>query len=256
MYRYFELSVKGLVGIIKMDRSPANAFSMDFIKEFNNAFDEFAENKGVRVIIIMSKLPKIFAAGADINDMLTQDTPAHHSALKELFNKIQNLPKPVIAMINGHALGGGFEMTLCCDFRFMDKDGARIGLPEINLGILPASGGTQRMSRLIGRAKATELLLEGKRIGAEEALDIGLIHRAYNREELMPKTLEYAHKLAKQAPVAVRAIKRCLNEGLDLKLAQGLDLERESLLALLETEDVKEGVRAFLGKRSPEFKGI
>jgi enoyl-CoA hydratase len=172
-----------------------------------------------------------------------------------LLDKIQNLSKPVIAMINGHALGGGCELALCCDFRFMEKDRARIGLPEINLGIISAAGGTQRMCRLLGRGKATELLFEGTQIGAEEALKIGLIHKAFNREELLEKTLGYAHQLAKQAPIAIGLIKKCINEGVDVDLKRGLALEREALLMALQTEDAKEGVEAYLGKRPPVFKG-
>jgi enoyl-CoA hydratase len=256
MYKHFEVSFQGPVGIVKMDRHPANAFSMDFILEYNKVFDELAGNQDVRAIIITSNIPKVFATGADIKEMLEMDVPAHHSKMRRLFNNIQYLPKPVIAMINGHALGGGCELTLCCDFRFMEKGGPRIGVPEIHLGILSASGGTQRMTRLIGRGKSTELLFEGKQIEAEEALDIGLIHRAYSCEELLPKTLEYANKLASLAPLAIGAIKRCLNESLDSRLEDGLDVERESLLSLLKTEDAVEGIQAFLEKRTPIFSGI
>jgi enoyl-CoA hydratase len=255
MYNYFEISLEGSIGIIKMNRPPANAFSLDFVKEFNQVVNVVAKNREVRAVIIMSNVQNIFATGADIKVMFEVDTKQHHSELTKLFRKIQYLPKPVIAMIDGHALGGGCELALSCDFRFMAQGGVRIGLPEINLGIIPAGGGTQRLSRFIGRARATELLFEGKQIGGEEALDIGLIHRVYSREELMPKTLEYAHKLANQAPLAIRAIKRCLNEGLNSTLEKGLDMEREFLLALLQTEDAKKGVKAFLEKETPEFKG-
>ena len=142
-----------------------------------------------------------------------------------------------------------------CDLRFMEKGSSRIGLPEINLGILSAAGGTQRISRLLGRGKAIELLLEGSWLGAEEALRIGLIHKVFDREDLVEKTLVYSHKLAKQAPIAIGLIKKCVNDGIDADLKRGLEIEREALIKVLQTEDAREGVRAFLEKRHPNFKG-
>jgi enoyl-CoA hydratase len=254
-YKYFKLFFEGVVSIVKMNRPPANAFNLEFVNEFTDGIDQLTINPEVRVIIITSEIDKIFATGADIKLIFKMDNERVHSGLTHLLDKIQNLSKPVIAMINGHALGGGCELALCCDFRFMEKDRARIGLPEINLGIISAAGGTQRMCRLLGRGKATELLFEGTQIGAEEALKIGLIHKAFNREELLEKTLGYAHQLAKQAPIAIGLIKKCINEGVDVDLKRGLALEREALLMALQTEDAKEGVEAYLGKRPPVFKG-
>lgn len=256
IYKYLKLSLEGLVAIIKMNRPPGNAFDLELINEFNDIIDKLAINSEVRVIIITSAIEKIFATGADIKLMYKIDTEQHHYGLTNLFEKIQQMAKPIIAMINGHALGGGCELALCCDFRFMEKGSSRIGLPEINLGILSAAGGTQRMCRLIGRGKATELLFEGTQIGADEALDIGLIHKAFNREVLMERTLEYANKLANQAPIAIGLIKKCINEGIDADLERGLAVEREALLIALQTEDAKEGIKAFLEKRAPIFKGL
>lgn len=255
MYKYLEISLEGFVAIIKMNRPPANAFNLEFMREFNKAIDEIAKNPEVRVIIITSNIDKFFATGADIKLMFEMDTHKVHSELTNLFNKIQHSPKPVIAMINGHALGGGCELALCCDFRFMEKGTSKIGLPEINLGIISAAGGTQRMCRLLGRGKATELLFEGSQIGAEEALNIGLIHKSFNHEDLMQGTLKYAHRLATQAPIAIGLIKKCINEGIDADLGKGLSIEREALLMALQTEDAKEGVKAYLEKRPPRFKG-
>ncbi len=254
-YRYFKIVLEGSIGMVKMNRPPANAFDLEFVNEFSDVIDQFTIHPEVRVIVITSDIDKIFATGADIKLMSTMDNEGVHSGLIHLLDRIQSSSKPVIAMINGHALGGGCELALCCDFRFMERGRSRIGLPEINLGIISAAGGTQRMCRLIGRGKAIELLFEGTQIGAEEALNIGLIHKVFNREELLEKTLEYARKLAKQAPIAIGLIKKCINEGVDADLKRGLALEREALLTALQTEDAKEGVQAFLEKRPPIFKG-
>jgi enoyl-CoA hydratase len=255
MYRNVELSLEAPVAIIKMNRPPANAFSLEFVREVSNAIDEIDTNPKARVIIITSNINNFFATGADIKLMFEMDHQQLHSEITNLFNKIQKMSKPVIAMINGHALGGGCELALCCDLRFMEKGSSRIGLPEINLGILSAAGGTQRISRLLGSGKAIELLFEGSRLGAEEALRIGLIHKVFDREDLMEKTLVYAHKLAKQAPIAIGLIKKCINDGIDADLKRGLEIEREALIKALQTEDAREGVRAFLEKRPPKFKG-
>lgn len=254
-YRYFKVVLEGSIGTVKMNRPPANAFNLEFVNEFSDAIEQFTVNPEVRVMIITSDIDKIFATGADIKLMSTMDNERVHSGLIHLLDRIQSSPKPVIAMINGHALGGGCELALCCDFRFMEKDRSRIGLPEINLGIISAAGGTQRLCQLLGRGKAIELLFEGAQISAGEALNIGLIHKAFNREELMEKTVAYANKLANQAPIAIGLIKKCINEGVDADLKKGLALEREALLTALQTEDAKEGIQAYLEKRAPKFRG-
>lgn len=254
-YRYFKVVLEGSIGTVKMNRPPANAFNLEFVNEFSDAIEQFTVNPEVRVMIITSDIDKIFATGADIKLMSTMDNERVHSGLIHLLDRIQSSPKPVIAMINGHALGGGCELALCCDFRFMEKDRSRIGLPEINLGIISAAGGTQRLCQLLGRGKAIELLFEGAQISAGEALNIGLIHKAFNREELMEKTVAYANKLANQAPIAIGLIKKCINEGVDADLKKGLALEREALLTALQTEDAKEGIQAYLEKRVPKFRG-
>jgi enoyl-CoA hydratase/carnithine racemase len=255
MCKQLGLSIEGHVAVIEMNRPPANAFELGFVNEFNRAIDEVTKNQTVRVIIITSGISKFFASGADIKLMFEMDNQRLQSELSRLLDKIQQLPKPVIAMINGHALGGGCELALCCDFRFMAKGTPKIGLPEVNLGILPAAGGTQRLSRLIGRGKATELLFEGSQMTAEGALQIGLIHKACNPQDLRTVSIEYANKLANQSPIAIGLIKKCLNEGVDGDLLKGLELEREALVLALQSEDAREGIKAYLEKRQPKFEG-
>lgn len=254
-YNYFQLLIENPIGFIKMNRPPANAFNLEFVEEFEKCVSEVETRADVRVVILTSCLDKVFSTGADIKMMFETDTEKVHPMLTRVFMKIQNLPKPNIAMINGHALGGGCELAMCCDFRVMEKDFALIGLPEINLGIIPGSGGTQRLPRLVGRGKAMELLLEGTRLRAEEALRIGLIHKAFTSKELEEKTIEYARRLASRPPMAMAFIKRCVNEGIDGGFIRGLEIERESLLTALKTEAAREGVTAYLEKRSAHFKG-
>jgi len=255
MFKYFQLSSEDSIAVVKMNRPPANSYTQEFVEEFHDAIDKCAVHSDIRVIIITSSIDKFFATGADIHHMFEKDAPDVET-LQNLYNKIQYLSKPVISMINGHAVGGGCELAMSCDFRFMEKSTAKIGLPEINLGIISAAGGTQRMSRLLGRSKAIELLFEGASIGAEEALNIGLIHKTFDKEDLMEKTMEYARRLASKAPLAIGLIKKCVNEGLDADLKTGLALEREALLTALKTEDAREGAAAYLEKRLPKFRGV
>jgi len=243
------------VALIKMNRPPANSYTQEFVEEFHDTIDECAARSDIRVVIITSNIDRFFATGADIKHMFEKDAP-DVGTLQNLYDKIQYLRKPVISMINGHAVGGGCELALSCDFRFMEKSAARIGLPEINLGIISAAGGTQRMTRLLGRSKAIELLFEGVSIGAEEALSIGLIHKAFDKQDLLKETISYARMLASKAPLAVGLIKKCINEGLEAGLKTGLALEREALLTTLKSEDAKEGAAAYLEKRPPRFRGV
>jgi enoyl-CoA hydratase len=252
MYKYFTVSAEDLIGIVKMNRPPANSYTQEFVEEFHDAIDECSIHSDIRVIIITSGIDKFFATGADIKHMFERDAPDVQT-LQSLYDKIQYLSKPVIAMINGHAMGGGCELALSCDFRFMERDASKIGLPEINLGIVPAAGGTQRMCQLLGRGKAIELLFEGSPIGAEEALKIGLVHKVFGKEDLMQKTMEYARKLADKPAVAIGLIKKCINEGIGADLKKGLAAEREALAIALQTEDAKEGVRAYLERKPPKL---
>jgi len=186
---------------------------------------------------------------------LVDDMVHFNTRLQITINQIEDLPFPVIAAINGHAMGGGLELALACDFRFMAKGKARVGLPELNLGLLPGAGGTQRLSRLIGRSRAKDIIYNRRLLDAGDALTTGVIDRVYEPESLLDQCLTYAEEFKDQAGVAVSVVKECINKGLELSLRDGLALEMRGLERLLNTADAREGVGAFLEKRKPRFTG-
>jgi enoyl-CoA hydratase len=212
---------------------------------------------GVRAVIITGSGEKAFVAGADIAE-LSQQSPlgAKMTAQRgqHVFDLLETLGKPVIAAINGYALGGGCELAMACTLRIA-VDTARLGQPEINLGLIPGYGGTQRLSRLVGRGRALELLLRGHQIDAAEAYRIGLVDRVVPRAELMPAAVALALELAGKAPVAARAILEAVHKGLQMPLAEGQAHEATLFGLVSTTEDMQEGTRAFLEKRTPAFKG-
>jgi enoyl-CoA hydratase/carnithine racemase len=175
--------------------------------------------------------------------------------LQEVINNIEGLPFPVIAAINGHALGGGLELALACDFRFMAKGDGRVGLPEVSLGLLPGAGGTQRLSRLIGKSRSKEIIFSSRLLDAEEAFAWGIVGRVCTSENLMDECLSYADSFTQRPRVAIAQIKACIDQGVDKPLKQGLEMEMAALERLLETDDAREGVTAFLEKRAPRFLG-
>ena len=260
-YSFLEQQVNNGVGVVWISRLPANALNVELSEELHSVVDELTTNENVRAVIFTGKGP-FFAGGADIKMMedrkgetLPSFMEAYTVHLQRLFNKIEDMSKPVIAAINGHATGGGCELALACDFRFMAKGKARMGLPEVKLGLLPGAGGLQRMPRLIGKAKAMELIITGALLSAEEALEIGLVHKIFEADELMEKTFEYAESLAKQAPLAIGAIKLCINRGLDTNMKTGLAFDIDSQDRLFKSQDAMEGIVAFIEKRKAVFKG-
>jgi enoyl-CoA hydratase len=233
-----------------------NALNALTIQEMHDCFNELRHTDSVRVVIITGAGDKAFVAGADINELASLDaTGAERLANRgqELTWKIENLGKPVIAAINGFALGGGCEVALACTFRYASAN-ARIGLPETNLGLIPGYGGTQRLSRLVGRGCALELILSGNHITAVEAQSIGLVNKVLSQDELMPATVEIASLMAHKSAVTLRLALKAVNEGSNMPLDAGCRLEAALFGICGATHDAKEGCQAFLKKRKPNFQ--
>ncbi|HAK56968.1 MAG: enoyl-CoA hydratase-related protein [Vicinamibacterales bacterium] len=234
-----------------------NALNSQTVDELRHAMTAAAGDDTVRCIVVTGAGEKAFVAGADINE-LAEQTPvggsAHAQRGQALLDLIERLGKPVIAAINGYALGGGCELAMACTFR-VASDAAKLGQPEINLGIMPGYGGSQRLPRLVGKGLALEMLLTGNRIGAAEAHRIGLVNRVVAASDLMTEVRALAADLASKAPIAVRAIIAAVNDGAEMPLAQALNHEAALFGLVASTEDMREGTRAFLEKRKPAFKG-
>jgi len=245
--------------IITLNRPKAlNALNRALMAELNTAIDELVGEESVRAIVLTGAGERAFAAGADISEFsaMPSASVAAKFALRgqAVLDKIERLPKPVIAAINGFALGGGCELAMACDIR-LAADTARLGQPEINLGIIPGYGGTQRLPRLVGKGTAKLLCLTGDHITAEEALRIGLVDRVVPAANLLTEAKALAAKLAGKAPVAVTAIKQAINVGTEGTLVDGLAFEAAQFGLVFDTEDRVEGVNAFLEKRNPTWQG-
>jgi enoyl-CoA hydratase len=255
------LSKEGRVGVIKFNRPPANSYDHEFMKELDQAIYEARFDRDIRVLVLTSELPRFFCAGADVKAMQAGDD--HWRAMFDLhahetLAKLERTPKLVIAAINGFCLGGGLEIALACDLRFMargDERGPRIGLPEVTLGLMPGTGGTQRLPRLIGLAKAIELMVTGEGVLADRALELGLVDKVFEPDELLPKTMEFAERLASGPSQAIGAIKLAAQQGSAVPLEYGNLIEREILRRIFETQDAAEGMRAFIEKRQPVWQG-
>jgi enoyl-CoA hydratase/carnithine racemase len=246
------------VAEVVLDRPPANAIDQVTLAELKQVAETLSLDRSVRAVLLRSALGSIFAGGFDLAflgdgwaEMLVMIRGFHEAA-----GAWVRIPSPTIAVIGGHAAGGGCELALACDFRVMARGRATIGLPEVKLGLLPSGGGTTRLPRLIGRAAALDLLLRGRMIGADEAERVGLINQATEPEDLDRVARGLAAELAALPPLAVREIKRCVDLGLDGPLSAALALEERGNLALAETADAREGVAAFNERRPPEFRGV
>src|SRR5919204_6816271 len=257
---------EGAIAKVVMHRSGNNAIAPDLVDELEAAFKELGGDKNVRCIVLASEYEKYFSVGADLTAMggsVDRQAPDALDKMTQLiermdaqFSSIEACPKPVIAAINGHALGGGCELTLCCDYRIMVEDGrSKIGQSEAALGIMPGAGGTQRLPRLIGKARALPLLLEATRLSAKEAEAIGLVTKAVAPEELRSEVAALAERLSKAATLALGLIKDSVNRGLDLPLEEALKVEARNFARTALSEDAVTGVMAFLQKQEPEFKG-
>ena len=246
------------VAIVTFNRPKVlNAIDAPTLDALRRAMLDLQRDEAVRVVVVTGAGEKAFIAGADINELAAQ-TPTtgreHALAGQHVFDLIENLGKPVIAAINGYALGGGCELAMACTLRIA-ADSAQIGLPEITLGILPGYGGTQRLSRLVGKGKAMELILSGTPVTAHEAGRIGLVNRVVPAAELMTEVRALAARLARQAPIAMRYILSAINQGLEMPFVEACVFEATLFGLVAATDDMREGTRAFLEKRKPEFKG-
>jgi enoyl-CoA hydratase len=250
------MKTDGRVLTISLNRPPTNPLNGEFGRELFNAFSEAEQMDDITVVIITSAQEKAFIAGADIKEMATQ-TPAEAENFSKLLqganNILNRMQKIVIAGINGHALGGGCELALACDYRLMTSGKVLIGLPEAGLGIMPGAGGTQRLPRLVGLRTALDILLRGRTMSPQAALDIGLVDRLIEPENFQADVLAFATELAAGAGKALGAIKAAVYEGMDLPLEQALAVERKHMAANNKTHDAKEGLTAFVEKRKPEF---
>ncbi|HMM19937.1 MAG TPA: short-chain-enoyl-CoA hydratase [Selenomonadales bacterium] len=246
------------LGIVAINRPGAlNALNAATICELGRLLDELSKDDTIKAIILTGSGEKSFVAGADIAEMQAMTVIKGRNWSKSaqaVLNKIENLPKPVIAAINGYALGGGCEIAMACDIRIA-SDKAKLGQPEVSLGIPPGFGGTQRLARLIGKGRAKELLFTGEMIDAPEAYRIGLVNKVVAPEELMDAAKAMAKKIMSRAPVAVQACKAAVNEGLDMDLDSGIAYEAEVFGLCFATDDQKEGMAAFLEKRQVHFSG-
>lgn len=234
-----------------------NALNKDVINDLSNALDEVYKNDDIKTVIITGAGEKAFVAGADISEFLTLGKSEGAALAKRgqdmVFDKIENCAKPIVAAVNGFALGGGCELAMACHFRVASAN-AKFGQPEVNLGLIPGYGGTQRLTQLIGKGKAMELMMTADMVGADEAKILGLVNHVFSMEELLPKTKEILQKIQSKAPVAVGKVIACVNDAAKGDF-RGFDNEIERFGECFTTEDMKEGTNAFTEKRKPVFKG-
>lgn len=246
------------IGHIVLDRPPANSYDKAFMDELDGAIDDATSDDAVKAIVLRSASEKFFSAGADVSVFAKSgldDQVAFVARANDAMAKFESAPKVVVAAINGHCLGGGLEMALCCDFRVAAEGSYRIGLPEVTLGLLPGTGGTQRLPRLIGRQNALDMMLRGTTLSPQDALAAGIVDEVVPAPELVEKAAERARAYAMGPTFAIGRIKKATVQGFGMRLDEGLKLERQLLIELFKSEDAKEGVTAFVEKRKPTYKG-
>src|SRR5690242_2758007 len=256
---------EGGIARVVMHRKGNNSIAEDLMKELADTFDEIGADPSVRAVVLASEYEKYFSVGADLTSLAGIDREAADATdqialfmrkMNHHFMAIERCPKPVIAAINGHALGGGSELTLCCDFRIMVEDGrSKIGQTESSLGIIPGAGGTQRLPRLIGKARALRYIIESTRLSAKEAEAVGWVDRAVPPEAFKAAVDELAGKLAKAATFAIAMIKDAIRRGEDLRLDEALEVESQNFARAALSTDAAIGIMSFLSKQEPEFTG-
>ena len=252
------LEVKGPIATLFFNRPKAlNALNNALFDELNIALDKVRENKEIRVLILTGAGDKAFVAGADIAELVKMnplEAKTFSRKGQKVFSKIEDLPIPAIAAVNGFALGGGSEAALACDFIYA-SDKAIFGLPEITLGLIPGFGGTQRLARLVGANRAKEMIFSGKAIKADEALAYGIVNKVCDHDKLMEEVMKTAELIASRGSVALRSAKEVIQNGLKTDLETGCRIENDAFGLTMVSEDAKEGTGAFLEKRKPVFKG-
>jgi enoyl-CoA hydratase len=250
-------TVESFIAIITIDNPPMNPLTKEVWKQLEKILDELDSRKDeIRVLVLTGK-GKAFVAGADIKsfqELTQEEAKVRLKRAKRRYLKLEQFGKPVICAINGYCFGGGLELAMCCDIRIASSN-AQLGQPEINIGLIPGGGGTQRLPRLVGEGIAKELIFTGKPISAQRAAEIGLVNRVVAPERLMEEAVGMANLIASKAPLAIRAAKEAVNGGLNIPLTEGLEVEAYHWSYLCGTEDQKEGVKAFIEKRKPVFTG-
>jgi enoyl-CoA hydratase/carnithine racemase len=250
-------AVDGGVGRITLDRPPANSYDPAFLDELDDAIGVVVAER-VPVAVVASANERFFSAGADIKGFLERDAEANNAMVRRahgVFDRFATEAPVFVAQIAGHALGGGYEIALACDIRIAAEGSYRIGLPEVTLGLLPGTGGTQRLPRLIGRGRALDLMLTGRAVEPAEAYALGMVDRLVPAGDIDDVVGELAATLAAGAPLAMAAVKRAVHDGVDLPLADGLRCELDQLAPLFATADAHEGMTAFTEKRRPTYEG-
>src|SRR5574341_1758505 len=258
--RLVEYGVEGGLAIMELNDPPANTYTYEMMRQLDEAILEARMNDEVWVIVLRGKGNKFFSAGANIK-MLSEVTPRFKYFFclhaNETLNRLEHTPKLTIAALNGHTVGGGLEIAMACDIRLACQDAGKIGLPEVNLGVLPGTGGTQRLSRLVGKSRAIEMMDKGETFSFEKAQELGLVNQVFPKDEFWDQVLMYAKQFCppNKAAKAVGHIKRAVCSGLEVPFESGLAIERELQQLLFQSEDAKEGLAAYVEKRVAEFKG-
>jgi enoyl-CoA hydratase/carnithine racemase len=255
-----ETRTEGPIAVIELSDPPANTYTYDMMRQLDTAILDARMNDAVHVIVIRGKGDKFFCAGANIQ-MLNTVTPRFKYFFclhaNETLNRLEQTPKLVIAALNGHCVGGGLEIAMAADLRVAARDGGKVGLPEVTLGVLPGTGGTQRLARLVGKPKAIELMTTGRTFSFDEAKDMGIVNEVFPKETFWADVMKYAAQFAPpgKAAKAVGMIKRSVQSGAEVPFESGLAIERELQQQLFQSEDAKEGLAAYVEKRTPNFKG-
>jgi enoyl-CoA hydratase len=255
-YETIQVSKEGALGIITLNRPQAlNALSSAMVKELISALTDFEKDDDVRCLVVAGS-EKAFSAGADIKEMadMTAVEMSMTGHFFPLWDKVGRFPKPIVGALSGFVLGGGLELAMSLDV-LVASETTQLGQPEIDIGVMPGGGGTQRLTRAVGKSKAMEMILTGRRIGAEEAKTLGLVSRVVPREAYLEEAKKVANEIASKSPVATRLAKMAVNKAYEEGLSNGLDFERELFYLLFASEDAKEGMHAFMEKRKPTFKG-